>query len=143
MIEKKIKVLFLCTSNSCRSQMAEGILKALASDRFEVFSAGAKASFVHPFAVKVLAETSVDISAQKSKSVLEFKGAEFDYVITLCGDSAKEYCPSFIGKAQNRLHWNFDDPALAQGTDDEILNIFRKVRDQIKIEIEKFVKSIE
>lgn len=122
--------------------MAEGILKALAPEKFEVFSAGAKASFVHPFAVKVLGETGIDISGQRSKPVLKFKGREFDYVITVCGDSAKESCPSFMGKAGNRLHWNFEDPAQAKGTDEEVLKVFRKVRDEIKIEIEKFIKEL-
>lgn len=137
----KQRILFLCTTNSCRSQMAEGILKAMGGDEFEVESAGAKTSYVHPLAIKVMAEIGMDISSQKSKSVAEFVGQEFDYVMTLCGDDAKVICPVFIGKAKERLHWNFADPAEAEGSDTKVLSVFRKVRDEIKTRIEKFVKE--
>ena len=135
----KQRILFLCTTNSCRSQMAEGILKAMGGDEFEVESAGAKPSFVHPLAIKVMAEIAIDITNRKSKSVAEFIGQEFDFVITLCGDYAKDTCPVFIGKAKERLHWNFADPAEAEGSDTEVLSVFIKVRDQIKTRIDKFV----
>jgi len=121
--------------------MAEGILKAIGGDEFEVESAGAKPSYVHPLVIKVMAEIGMDISSQKSKSVAEFVGQEFDYVITLCGDDAKVICPVFIGKAKERLHWNFADPAEAEGSDMEVLSVFRKVRDEIKTRIEKFIKE--
>ncbi|MGQ9627284.1 MAG: arsenate reductase ArsC [Anaerolineae bacterium] len=137
----KRKILFLCTTNSCRSQMAEGILRNFYGNKFEAFSAGAKPSYVHPFAVKVMAEIGIDISNQRSKSVEEFTGQEFDYVITLCGDYAKEVCPVFIGKAKERLHWNFVDPAEAEGSEEEVLTVFRKVRDEIKIKIDKEIKT--
>jgi arsenate reductase len=139
----KQRVLFLCTTNSCRSQMAEGILKAIGGDEFEVESAGAKPYYVHPLAIKVLAEIGIDISSQRSKSVAEFVGQKFDYVITLCGDYAKDACPVFVGKAKERLHWNFADPAEAEGSDTEVLSVFRKVRDQIKTKIEEFLKLKE
>ena len=131
----------MCTTNSCRSQMAEGILKAVGGDEFEVYSAGTKLSSVHPLAIKVVVEAGIDISDQKSKSVAEFKGGEFDYVITLCGAYAKDACPVFMGKAKYRLHWNFFDPVEAQGSQEEKLKIFRKVRDQIKTKIEEFIKQ--
>ena len=129
----KQRVLFVCTGNSCRSQMAEGLLRHLASDRFEVFSAGTKPSTVNSNAVKAMAEIGIDISGQRSKNVTEFLGQPFDFVITLC-DSAKQTCPFFPGKA-TRLHWDLPDPADATGTEDEIFAVFRKVRDQIKEKI--------
>lgn len=137
----KRKILFLCTTNSCRSQMAEGILRNFYGNKFEAFSAGAKPSYVHPFAVKVMAEIGIDISNQRSKSVEEFTGQEFDYVITLCGDYAKEVCPVFIGRAKERLHWNFVDPAEAEGSEEEVLTVFRKVRDEIKMKIDKEIRT--
>jgi len=140
-MSNKKRVLFLCTTNSCRSQMAEGILKAIGSDEFEVESAGAKPSIVNPWAIKVMAEIGIDITHQRSNTVTEFVGQEFDFVITLCGDYAKDTCPVFIGKTQQRLHWNFVDPAEAKGSEEEVLSVFRKVRDLIKTQIEKFVKE--
>ena len=133
----------MCTTNSCRSQMAEGILKAIGGDESEVYSAGAKPSSVHPLAIKVMAEVGIDISKQRSKSVEEFAGQQFDYVITLCGDYAEDVCPAFIGPAKERLHWNFVDPAEAEGSEEEVLVIFRKVKDEIKTKIEEFVKQLE
>lgn len=132
----KKKVLFLCTGNSCRSQMAEGLLRHYFGDKYEVFSAGTKPSTVNTNAIKVMAEIGIDISGQKSKSVDEFKNQEFDLVITVC-DNAKESCPIFLGKAE-RLHWSFIDPAEATGNDDEILKVFREVRNQIKSKITIF-----
>jgi arsenate reductase len=131
----KKKVLFLCTENSCRSQMAEGILRHLMGDRFEVFSAGTKPSVVNPMAIKVMAEIGIDISGHRSKSVEEFQGMNFDFVITTC-DAARETCPVFPGKAR-RLHWSFNDPAEAEGSENEILSAFRKVRDEIKQRIQE------
>ena len=125
----KQRVLVLCTGNSARSQMAEGLLRHEAGDRFEVFSAGTKPSFVRPEAISVMNEIGIDISGQRSKSVDEFVGQELDYVITVC-DNAKESCPIFPASAK-RLHWPFEDPASAQGSDDERKAVFRKVRDQI------------
>ncbi len=127
------KLLFVCTGNSCRSQMAEGLGRQLLDGQYEVFSAGTRPSFVHPKAIAVMREIGIDISAQRSKSVQEFAGRTFDIIITVC-DSAKEACPAFPGKAK-RLHWSFKDPAAATGREDEILGVFRKVRDQIQSKI--------
>jgi arsenate reductase len=135
----KQRVLVLCTGNSARSQMAEGLLRQEAGDRFEVFSAGTKPSFVRPEAISVMNEIGIDISGQRSKSVDEFAGQELDYVITVC-DNAKEACPLFPGSAK-RLHWPFEDPASAQGSDDERKAIFRKVRDQIHGRIMTFANE--
>ncbi len=131
----KKKVLFLCTENSCRSQMAEGILRHLMGDRFEVKSAGTRPSVVNPAAIKVMAEIGIDISGHRSKSVEEFQGMNFDFVITTC-DAARETCPVFPGKARH-LHWSFNDPAAVRGSEEEILSAFRKVRDEIKQRIQE------
>jgi arsenate reductase len=130
-----IKVLFLCTENSCRSQMAEGILRYLMGNEFEVFSAGVRPSVVNPIAIKVIEEIGIDISGHRSKSVEEFQGMSFDFVITTC-DAAREICPFFPGKARH-LHWSFNDPAEARGSEEEILSAFRNVRDEIKSRIEE------
>jgi arsenate reductase len=137
----KKRVLFLCTTNSCRSQMAEGILKVIGKDEFETYSAGAEATSVHPLTREVMTERGIDISEQSSKSVAEFTGQEFDYVITLCGDNAKKACPVFWGEAKHRLHWDFFDPAEAEGNDEEKLRIFRTVRDQIRSKLVEFMKE--
>src|SRR5574337_386002 len=126
----KKKVLFLCTENSSRSQMAEGILRHLMGDKFKVESAGTRPSVVNPAAIKVMAEIGINISGHRSKSVEEFQGQNFDFIITTC-DAARETCPVFPGKAR-RLHWSFIDPAKAEGSESEILSAFRKVRDGIK-----------
>jgi arsenate reductase len=126
----KKRVLFLCTGNSARSQMAEGLLRHLAGDRFEVYSAGVEPTDVNPLAIKVMAEIGIDISHQRSKSVNEFSGRDFDYVITLC-DSARQTCPVFPSKHKN-IHWGLEDPVLMHGTEDEKIRVFRKIRDQIK-----------
>jgi arsenate reductase len=107
------KVLFLCIGNSCRSQMAEGFLKHIAGDKFEVFSAGVKPTIVNPMAMRVMAEVGIDISTHRSKSIMEFMGQKFDYVITVC-DKAKQTCPVFPGKYE-KIHWYLEDPAEAQG----------------------------
>ena len=125
----KERVLFLCTGNSARSQMAEGILRHLAGDRFEVFSAGTKPSVVNPHAIAAMREIGVDISSHRSKHVNECFGKPIDTVITVC-DNAKETCPIFPG-TRHQLHWSFEDPAAAGGTTEEQLAMFRKIRDQI------------
>jgi arsenate reductase len=138
---KKEKALFLCSTNSCRSQMAEGILRMIGKDEFEAFSAGAVATSIHPLATKVMVELGLDMSDQKSKSVAEFRGQEFDYVVTLCGENAKSACPVFVGKIKHHLHWDFLDPAEAQGSEEGRLKVFRKVRDQTKAKIELLVRE--
>ena len=124
------RVLFLCTGNSARSQMAEGLLRHLAPDKFEVFSAGVNPTYLNPLSVKAMEEVGIDISNQRSKSIDEFLGQSFDYVITLC-DSAKQSCPIFPGEYK-KIHWDLEDPAQAKGTEEEKINMFRKIRDQIK-----------
>jgi arsenate reductase (thioredoxin) len=127
---EKTRVLFLCTHNSARSQMAEGLLRDLAGDQFEVMSAGTEATRVRPLAVRAMEEIGVDISGQESKTLDRYLDQPFDYVITVC-DDANEACPFFPG-AQSRLHWSFEDPSRAEGSDEERLEVFRRVRDEIK-----------
>ncbi len=129
MTDKK-KVLILCTGNSARSQMAEGLLRHDAGERFEVKSAGVAPSHVRPEAVEVMREIGIDISGHRSKSVDEFTQEEFDYVITVC-DNADEHCPIFPGRAE-RLHWSFEDPATVTGDLETRLAMFRRIRDQIR-----------
>ena len=117
--------------------MAEGALRHLASDRFDVASAGTTPTRINPTAVRVMAEVGIDISEQRSKSVVEMMGERFDYVITVC-DRARGACPVFPGKA-TKLHWSFDDPAVAEGSEEERLLLFRRVRDEIVSRIEEFV----
>ena len=124
------RVLILCTGNSARSQMAEGLLRHDGGGRFEVESAGTHPSSVRAEAVEAMREVGVDISTHRSKSVDEFAGREFDYVITVC-DNAKENCPVFPSKTE-RVHWSFEDPAAAAGGDEERLAVFRRVRDEIR-----------
>ena len=135
------RVLFLCTGNSVRSQMAEGFLRHMASDRFDVFSAGVKPTEVNPLAIAVMKELSIDISKQKSKSVNEFVSQKFDYIITLC-DNAKQTCPFFPGKAE-RLHWDLDDPAAAVGSEEERLAVFRRIQAAILENIYSFINAGE
>ena len=126
----KTRVLFLCTHNSARSQMAEGLLRDLAGDRFEVMSAGTEATRVRPLAIRAMEEIGVDISAQASKTLDRYVKEPFDRVITVC-DDANESCPFFPG-AKGRLHWSFEDPSKAEGSEDERLEVFRRVRNEIK-----------
>jgi arsenate reductase len=133
------KVLFLCTGNSVRSQMAEGLLNALGSGQWKAQSAGVIASYVHPLAIQVMGEIGIDISKKTSKSMGQFIKKRFDYVITLCDDAAKS-CPSFGGQGK-RLHWPLEDPAAVIGTTEERLVVFRRIRDEIKKRIEEFLKS--
>lgn len=123
-------MLILCTGNSARSQMAEGLLRSIASGEYEVESAGVAPSSVRPEAITVMSELGIDISSQRSKSVDEFANQPFDVVITVC-DNARETCPVFPSSAE-RVHWSFDDPAEAKGTLDERLAVFRRVRDEIR-----------
>jgi arsenate reductase len=136
----KLRVLFLCTANSARSQMAEGLLRALGGDRFEVVSAGVEPGALHPLAVEAMAEIGIDISHHQAKGVDRFAGHAFDYVIAVC-DAAAERCPVFPGAAK-RLHWSIDDPAKARGTDEERLLAFRAARDALQRRIEEFVTSV-
>jgi arsenate reductase (thioredoxin) len=129
MSDKK-RVLILCTGNSARSQMAEGLLRHDAGDRFEVFSAGTRPSQVRPEAIAVMRELGIDISGHRSKSVDEFIGQPFDYVLTVC-DNARESCPVFPAKAV-RIHQSFADPAALEGSDEERLALFRRVRDELR-----------
>ncbi len=133
------KILILCTGNSCRSQMAEGWLKHFAGTKAEVFSAGLETHGVNPKAIKVMDEAQVDISNHTSDNLEKYLDFEFDYIITVC-DNANENCANFPGTAE-RLHYNFPDPAKAEGSDREIMNKFRIVRDLIRHYCEDFVKS--
>lgn len=132
----KKRVLILCTGNSARSQMAEGLLRHNAGDRFEVFSAGTRASKVRPEAIYVMRELGIDISGYRSKSVDEFADQSFDYVLTVC-DDAKESCPIFPDQGV-RVHRSFDDPAELQGTEEERLAGFRRVRDELRTYLSHF-----
>lgn len=135
----KKRVLILCTGNSARSQMAEGLLRHIAGDRFEVESAGVEPSHVRPQAIEAMREVGIDISGHRSKSADEFIGQEFDYVITVC-DNANERCPVFPRKAE-RIHWSFDDPAKAEGDKKTVLAVFRRVRDEIEARLREFIGS--
>ncbi|MBI5808366.1 MAG: arsenate reductase ArsC [Ignavibacteriales bacterium] len=133
----KKRILILCTGNSCRSQMAEGFLKSF-DKNLEVYSAGTKpAEKVNPNAIKVMKEVGNDLSSNYPKLVDQFLNETFDFVITVC-DNAKETCPVFIGKVGKQLHIGFEDPADATGTEEEILSVFRKVRDEIKRDFYEF-----
>ncbi len=132
------KILFLCVANSGRSQMAEGIAKSLWGDQALIQSAGSKPSTVNPFSIKALAEIGIDISGQYSKSVADIDPATVDTVITLC---AEEECPVFLGKAE-RIHWPLPDPGKGAATDEEKLQSFREVRDEIKRRLSDYFKSL-
>jgi len=134
----KKRVLILCTGNSARSQMAEGLLRHDAGDQFDVESAGVKPSMVRPEAIAVMREVGIDIGAQRSKHVDAFDGQKFDYVITVC-DNARESCPLFFGAA-NRFHHDFEDPVAAEGSDDNRLAIFRRVRDELREYLREFAR---
>ena len=136
-----MKILVLCTGNSCRSQMAEGFLRAL-DPQLEVFSAGTRpAASVHPYAIEVMKEAGIDISRHVPKLVDRLLDQPFDYVITVC-DHARETCPVFVGKVSHRMHMGFEDPAEATGTKDEILSAFRKVRDDIQAQFTELFRSL-
>ena len=134
------QILVLCTGNSCRSQIAQGYLQKYAGGQAEVFSAGVETHGVNPRAIQVMKEDGIDISHHTSNHIEEYNQVDFDYVITVC-DHAKERCPVFPTKAQ-KTHRNFSDPARATGTENEILNEFRSVRDEIKSFSKEFIKSV-
>jgi arsenate reductase len=138
MMARTKKVLFLCTGNSVRSQMAEGLLNALGAGQWKAQSGGVISSFVHPLAIQVMGEIGIDISKKTSKSMDQFIKEKFNYIITLCDDAAK-FCPNFSGQGK-RLHWPFEDPAAVMGTEEERLVVFRRIRDEIKKKIERFLK---
>lgn len=138
MMEKK-RVLILCTGNSARSQMAEGILRDIAGDRFDVESAGVEPSHVRPEAIEAMSDIGIDITSHRSKSVDEFTGDEFDHIITVC-DNARESCPVFPGNAE-RIHWSFDDPAAVEGTREERVDAFRRIREEIYDRLTQFVND--
>ena len=140
MVEKG-KVLFLCTGNSCRSQMAEGFLRDMASDCFEVYSAGLKPSSVNPLAIKAMAGVGVDISAHTSDSLDKYLDQNFHHLITVC-DHAKESCPVFPGTGESH-HWGFDDPAEAEGSEPERLTVFCRVRDEIQQSIQQWLETLD
>lgn len=132
---QKQRVLFLCTHNSARSQMAEALLRSLGGDRFEAFSAGTEASHVRPLAIRAMAELGIDISGQQSKTLDRFLNEPFDAVITVC-DQANEACPVFFG-ARERLHWSFPDPSKAEGSEEQQLEVYRQVRDGIRARVQR------
>jgi arsenate reductase len=137
MSKVKPTVLILCTGNSCRSHLAEGILREATGDTLDVQSAGSKpAGYVHPLAIQVMKEIGIDISAHRSKHMNDFLQQQIETVVTVCGN-ADQACPMFPGQV-NRYHWGFDDPAHAKGTDEEKLAVFRRVRDEIKMVFEAY-----
>ncbi len=138
----KTKVLFLCTGNSARSQMAEALLRKYGGERFEVFSAGLEPSVINPLTVQVMEEVGVDMSQHFAKGLTQYLGKEhFGYLITVCG-RAEEKCPIFPGMGI-RLHWPFEDPAAFKGTPEEKLEKFRQVRDQIQIAVQDWIANLE
>ena len=137
----KKRVLFLCTGNSARSQMAEGLFRAALGDRFEVYSAGVRPTSLRAEAVAVMKEMGIDISGYRSKPVDEFLDREFRYVITVC-DNARESCPVFPGRAE-RIHWSLEDPAAVEGTEEQRTAAFRRIRDQIDARIRSFFGCID
>jgi arsenate reductase (thioredoxin) len=138
---ESMKILILCTGNSCRSQMAEGFLRSF-DPNLEVYSAGTHpAANANSYAVAVMKEAGIDISANQPKNVELFLAGSFDYVITVC-DDARESCPYFSGSVKHRLHMGFEDPAKAAGTEEAVLDVYRKIRDQIREEFFKFYTSL-
>ena len=134
-----MRVLILCTGNSARSQMAEGLLRHHAGNVCEVFSAGTKPTHVRPEAITVMHEVGIDISSHRSKSVDEFAGQNFDYVITVC-DNAKESCPVFPAKTK-RIHWSIEDPAAVRGSEEEVSTAFRRARDELRARLQAFTQG--
>ncbi len=137
-----MNILIICTGNSCRSQMAEGILKSF-DNKLVVFSAGTQPEFnVNPFAIKVMKEIGINISSNKTKNVNDFINQEFDYVITVCSN-AKENCPVFTGKVKNRIHIGFEDPAAFKGNEIDTLNKYRQIRDEIFVKFKDFYNNLK
>lgn len=135
-----VRVLFLCTGNSARSQMAEGFLRSMGGEDFAVHSAGTHPSQVQPLAIKAMGEIGIDISARRSKDLQEFLGQEFDYIITVC-DKARDNCPTFPGDIE-RIHWSFEDPVHAEGDEEARLAVFRRIRNEIRNRISIWVPAI-
>ena len=140
MAERPIRVLLLCTHNSARSQMAEGLLRHIGGERFEVHSAGTEATEVRPLAILAMSEVGIDISGQHSKTLDTYLGQQFDYVITVC-DSANESCPIFPS-GPHRIHWSFPDPSAATGSEDERLAVYRRVRDEILSRLQNWTELL-
>ncbi|MGZ8480883.1 MAG: arsenate reductase ArsC [Candidatus Limnocylindria bacterium] len=138
---ERARVLFVCTHNSARSQMAEGMLRALGGDRFEALSAGTEATTVRPEAIAVMDEIGIDISRQESKTLEPFLGQSFTWLITVC-DQARESCPTLPGVAQ-QSHWSIDDPSAGRGSDDERMNAFRQARDILRARIQMFILAAD
>lgn len=136
----KPRILVLCTGNSARSQMGEGLFRHYLGDRFEVHSAGTRPSRVRPEAIAVMAELGIDISSHRSKPVEEFRDTEFRYVVTVC-DHARESCPVLPGVAEH-IHWSFADPAAVEGSEQERRDAFRRIRDQIRARVEEFARTV-
>ena len=134
-----MRILVLCTGNSARSQMAEGLFRHEGGGKYEIFSAGTKPTAVRPEAIAVMLELGIDISGHRSKSIEEFAGQTFDYVVTVC-DNARDNCPIFPGAAE-RLHWSFEDPATVEGSETERLAAFRSARDGIHERVKAFVNQ--
>ncbi len=140
MMDQKRRVLFLCTHNSARSQMAEALLRHHGGDRVEVFSAGTEPGRVHPLAVRAMAESGIDISDARSKSLDQFTGQDFDYVITVC-DAANESCPVFPGDP-TRIHWSFEDPSAATGTEEDRYQKFREIRNLLNMRLQNWLLAV-
>jgi arsenate reductase len=133
-------VLFLCTGNSCRSQMAEAFLRAYGGERFEVYSAGTQHSVINPWTYRAMAELGLDLAGQYSKNVEVYRGVvDFDTVVTVCGE-ANESCPAYLVRARQRLHWAFEDPTKFAGTEEETLAKFRQVRDEISARVREWLE---
>ena len=140
-MSERVQVLILCTANSARSQMGEGLLREMAGERFDVYSAGASPSSVNPFAIAAMRERGIDISSHRSDHLDQYLNKAFDYVITVC-DHAAESCPVFPGRAL-RIHWSFPDPAAVSGADDEVLASFVKVRDGLEAQFREWLEALE
>lgn len=140
----KIKVLFVCSHNSARSQMAEAFLQHFASDRFEAFSGGLEIGIVNPLVIKSMHSIGIDISQNKSKSVFDFykKGDFFNYIITVCDEKTAELCPIFPG-INHKLHWSFEDPSELKGSEDEVLEKINIIRDEIALKIQNWINEIQ
>jgi arsenate reductase (thioredoxin) len=141
---EKIRVLFVCIHNSARSQMAEALLNKMAGDKFDAQSAGLEKGNLNPLAIKVMAEAGIDISNNETKDVFDFNknGHRYNYVVTVCDAANSERCPIFPSATQT-LHWSFEDPSSFTGTEEEKLERTRKVRDEIRSELEKFISSVQ
>ncbi len=137
---EKTKVLFLCTGNSARSQMAEALLRYIGGDRFEAYSAGLEPTEINPLAIRVMDEAGISLAGQHSKSLFDYMGRmHFGYLVTLCSNAEKS-CPAVFPGVGQRLHWDLEDPAAATGTEEERLDAFRRARDEIAVRIRAFVR---